>query len=117
MGLQVKWQKQEFKALLDNRAIRNYILLKAIKRLGLPYRQKENLYPLVTISGDPILYRDGVIHLKIRLMELEIEGRHIVISFDVLPLGKNKAVLRMLFLQEYNPKINWITGDVKIQNI
>ena len=91
---------------MDNRVIRNYILLKVIKRLGLPYRQKKNLYSLVTISGDPILYGDGVIHFKTGPMEMEIEGQNIVISFDVLLLKKDKAVLGMLFLQEYNPKIN-----------
>jgi len=52
----------------------------------------------VTISGDLILYGDGMIYLKIRLVELEIEGRSIVISFDVLLLGKDKAVLGMPFL-------------------
>jgi len=99
---------------VDNKAIRNYILLRTIKRLGLAYRQKRDLYPLVTISGDPILYKDGIIYLKIGPMELEIKRRHVVMSFDVLLLGKNKAVLRMLFLQEYNPKINWIIGDIEI---
>ena len=88
--------------------------LKAIERLGLFYRQKRNPYPLVTISGDLILYRDGMIYFETGLVELKIEGRHVVTSFDVLPLGKNKAVLGMPFLQEYNLKINWIIGDVEI---
>ena len=46
---------------MDSKVIRNYILLIAVKRIGLPYRDKENLYLLVTILGDPILYRDGII--------------------------------------------------------
>ena len=49
---------------MDNRATRNHILLTAIKRIELPYRQKENLYPLIIISGDLILYGDGIIHFK-----------------------------------------------------
>ncbi len=84
--------------MLDSKAIRNYILLKAIKRLRLAYRQKRDLYPLVTISRDLILYKNGMIYFKIRLVELEIEGRHIVISFNVLLLKKDKTVLGMLFL-------------------
>ena len=71
---------------------------KAIKRLGLSYRQKRDLYPLVTISGDPILYRDGIIYFKTGLMELEIKGRHVIIFFNVLLLGKDKAVLGIPFL-------------------
>ena len=41
------------------------MLLKAVERIGLPYRQKEYLYPLITILGDQIAYREGVINLKI----------------------------------------------------
>jgi len=94
--------------------IKNYILPKAIKRLGLTYRLKKDLYPLVTISGDLILYRDRMIYFEIKLVELEIKGRHVVVSFNILLLGKDKAVLEMLFLQEYNLKINWVIGDIKI---
>jgi len=82
--------------------------------MGLPYRQKENPYPLVMISGDPILYGNGMIYLKTGLVEIEIEEQKAVISFNVLPLGKDKAVLKILFLQEFNPKIDWITGKVEI---
>jgi len=32
--------------------------------MGLPHRQKEHLYLLLTISGDPIAYRGGIINLK-----------------------------------------------------
>ena len=66
----------------------------------------------MTISGDLILYRDGMIYLETGLVELEIEGRHIVISFDVLLLRKDKAVLGMPFLQKYNLRINWIIRDI-----
>jgi len=45
---------------------------------------------------------------------IRIKGREIIINFNILLLGNNKAVLGMLWLQEYNLKINWITGDIKI---
>src|SRR6266702_348692 len=101
---------------MDNGVIRNYMLLKAIKRLGLSYRQKRDLYPLVTILGDLILYKNRMIYFKTELVELEIKGRSVVMSFNVLLLRKDKAVLGMPFLQEYNPKINWIMGDIEIQD-
>jgi len=50
--------------LVESRVIRNYILLKAVERIGLPYRQKEYLYPLIIILGDQIAYRGGIINLK-----------------------------------------------------
>ena len=86
----------------------------AIKRIRLPYRQKENPYPLVTISGDLILYKNSIIHLKTEPVKIEIEKWKVVISFNVLPLGKDEAVLGMPFLQEFNLKIDWIIKEVEI---
>ena len=42
--------------------------------MGLPHRQKKNPYPLITISGDPILYRDGIIYFKTGLLKLVVKG-------------------------------------------
>ena len=66
--------------------------------MGLSYRQKENPYLLIIISGNPILYKDNMIYFKIKPIKVMIERQEIVISFNVLLLGKNKAVLRMSFL-------------------
>jgi len=87
-----------------------------IKKMKLPYRQKENPYLLVIISGDLILYRNSIIYLKTGPVEIEIEGWKVVVLFDVLPLGKDKAVLGIPFLQEFNLKIDWITGEVEIRD-
>ena len=50
---------------MDSRVIRNYILLAVIKQIGLPYKRKEHIYPLVIILRDLIAYRGGIINLKI----------------------------------------------------
>ena len=84
--------------MVDSGVIRNYISLKTIKRLRLLYRQKEDPYPLVTISRDPIAYKDGIIHFKTGPMELKLKGKRIVMLFNVLSLGKDKAILGMPFL-------------------
>ena len=68
------------------------------------------------ISGDPILYRDSIIHLKTESVELQVKRQKIVVSFDVLLLGKDEAVLGMPFLQEFNPKIDWITKEVEVKD-
>ena len=39
-------------------------------------------------------------------VKVEIKGRKIVTSFNILLLGKDKAVLGMLFLREFNLRIN-----------
>ena len=46
---------------MDSRVIRNYILLLVVSRLRILYKEKKKPYPLVTIPGDLILYRDGII--------------------------------------------------------
>ena len=47
------------------------------------------------ISGDPISYKNRVIHIETKLVELRIEGRTVTINFNILLLGKDKAVLGM----------------------
>jgi len=79
--------------LVDSRVIRNHILLKVVERIGLPYRQKEYLYPLITILGDQIAYRGGIINLEIGPIQITIKGRPVRISFNILPLGQDKAIL------------------------
>ena len=88
----------KFKAMVDNEIIRNYILLEMVKWLKLPYRQKEDLYSLVMISGDLIIYKNGMICFETGLVELELKGQYIVMLFNVLLLRKDKAVLGMPFL-------------------
>jgi len=41
--------------------------------MELPYRQKKNPYLLVMISGDPISYGNGIIHLKTEPVEIKIK--------------------------------------------
>ena len=83
---------------MDSGATKNHISPTAIKKMGLPHRQKQNPYPLIIISGDPISYRDGIIYFETESVKIEIKRQKIVVSFNVLLLGKNKAVLKMLFL-------------------
>jgi len=78
------------------------------------YQQKEYLYLLNIILGDPINYRGGIINLEIGLVMIRVKEKEITMNFDILPLGNDKAVLGMPWLQEHNLKINWITGDIKI---
>ena len=63
--------------------------------MGIPYRQKENPYLLVTILKDLIIYRDGIIYIKIGLILMTIKGRLVTVNFNILLLGNNKAVLKI----------------------
>ena len=59
--------------LVDSGAIKNYILLAIAKRLKIFYKLKKNLYPLVIILKDLIFYKNKVICIKIKLIELRIK--------------------------------------------
>jgi hypothetical protein len=54
--------------MVDNRVIRNHITPKVVEQLGLLYKQKLEPYTLVTILGDPVLYKDGIINIEIGLV-------------------------------------------------
>jgi len=69
------------------------------------------------ILGNLIIYKNKMIYFKTKLVKLELERKHIVMLFNMLLLGKNKAVLGKPFLQKYNLKINWTIRDVKLQDI
>jgi hypothetical protein len=58
---------------MDSGVIRNYIVPKVVKQLGLLYRQKLEPYALVTILRDPVLYRDGIINLETGLVQINIK--------------------------------------------
>ena len=51
---------------------------------------------LIIILEDIIAYKGGIINLKIELIQLTIKGRQIKISFNILLLGRDKAILEML---------------------
>jgi hypothetical protein len=82
--------------MVDNRVIRNHITPKVVERLGLLYRQKLEPYALVTILGDLVPYRDGMINLETGLVQVNIKGYNIIVNFNVLPLGQDEAVLGMI---------------------
>jgi hypothetical protein len=54
--------------MVDSKVIRNHIIPEVVERLGLLYRQKLELYTLVTISGDLVLYKDEIINLETGLV-------------------------------------------------
>jgi len=47
------------------------------------------------ILGDLINYKGSIINLETGLVIIRIEGKEIIINFDILLLGNDKAVLGM----------------------
>ena len=93
--MKIQWNNKRFKALIDSGVIRNHILLKTVKKLDIPYKPKENLYLLIIILGDLIFYKNKVIYIKTKYIELKIKKWKFIINFNILLLEKDKAVLEM----------------------
>ena len=72
------------------------MLFKTVKRLRILYKQKKYLYPLIIILGDPISYKNRVIYIKTKPVELKIKRWTVVINFNILLLGKDEVVLGIL---------------------
>ena len=51
---------------MDSKIIRNYITPKTVKQLGILYKEKKHLYPLIIILRKLVLCEDGIINLKIK---------------------------------------------------
>jgi hypothetical protein len=68
LNVKVKWRDKQFKVIVDNKTIKNYIVPKIVKQLGLPHKVKKNLYILVIILGKPVLYKVGIINLETGLV-------------------------------------------------
>jgi hypothetical protein len=81
---------------VNSKVIKNYITPKVVKWLGLLYRQKLEPYTLVTISGDPVPYKDGIINIKTGLVQVNIKEHNIIVNFNILPLGQDKTVLGII---------------------
>jgi hypothetical protein len=72
---------------VDSRVIKNYITPSTVEWLGLLYRQKLKPYTLVIILRDLVLYRDGIINLETKPVQVNIEGRDIIVNFNILLLS------------------------------
>jgi hypothetical protein len=48
------------------------------------------------ISGDLVLYRNKIINLEIGLVQVNIKKYNIIVNFNILLLGQDKAVLEMI---------------------
>jgi hypothetical protein len=58
---------------VDSKITRNHIIPKVVKRLRLLYKVKGNLYILVTILRELVLYKNNIINLKIGPVQVSIK--------------------------------------------
>jgi hypothetical protein len=54
------------------------------------------LYALVIILRESVLYKDKIINLKTGLVQVNIKRQDIIVNFDILLSGQDKAVLGII---------------------
>ena len=64
--------------------------------MGILYKKKEHLYPLVMILEKLVLYKNSIINLEIGPIQVNIKGRNITVNFNILLLGTDKVVLKII---------------------
>ena len=48
------------------------------------------------ISGELILYKNSIINLETEPIQVNIKGRSVMINFNILLLGQDKAILEII---------------------
>ena len=64
--------------------------------MGILYKEKKHLYLLVTILKELVLYKNSIINLKTEPIQVNIKERSIIVNFNILLLGLDKAVLKII---------------------
>ena len=64
--------------------------------MGILYKEKEHLYLLITILGELVLYKNSIINLETGPIQVNIKRRSIIVNFNILLLGINEAVLKII---------------------
>ena len=82
--------------MVDSGATRNHIVLEVVEQLGILYKEKEKPYSLVTILGELVLYKDGIINLEIGPIQVDIKRWSVIINFNILLLGQDEAILGII---------------------
>jgi hypothetical protein len=102
--IQPKDQAESFISLIDSGATANFMNPAMVEKLKLPkisLSQPQNIRML-----DRSLPRTGKVWHKVKL-HFECQGLPSIAEFLVCPIGTNQAILRMPWLKDQNPQINW----------
>ena len=115
ISLPIKIKKSEHEsvetlALIDSGAGGKFINRNYAEQLGLPIRNLKRAIMARNIDGT--LNKTGTITSYVDLM-VEIDRQIMDVQLLVTGLGNPRIILGFPWLNEYNPDINWKTGEFK----
>ena len=98
--------------MVDSGAEGNYMTPGLCNKLQLPWKEKEHPYDISGAEGYAFQYDEGKVLRETDQLNVYIEGRKQDIIFDIVPLGGYDIILGQPWLHQYNPSINWRTGQM-----
>ncbi len=101
-------QNKLLQAMIDSKAINNYILQQVIRMLELTLQQALKPMQIYIINGEFKWITDQV-HIKAIILEDSQK-----LMFDVLNSIKYDIILKMFWLCKKNSRINWISKELYI---
>ena len=83
-----------------------------INQLRLPWKQKDESYPLVTFDGSPVSYDGGTVQRETAQLSLAVRARTEQICLDITGTTTYPVILGIPWLQQSNPRIDWASGQL-----
>jgi hypothetical protein len=112
LTVQLILNKHRILALIDSGAQANFISPRTINEYGLPWVHKEVYYRLRTVEGEPVEYGNGVVTMETAPLHMTAGPITDTMVFDITEIGDQAVILGLPWLQKYNPRIDWVTGQL-----
>ena len=91
----------------------NAISRKLQKQLKIQDHKKEKPYELTVFNGTTLKGREVTHHT--RPLEMKLQQHHERLPFDIIDLADHEVVLGLPWLRKWNPRIDWITHEVRVR--
>ena len=95
-------------AMIDSGATADFLSSRYAREWDLPLRKKKDPYPLITADGTPIASDQGMVEYE-TTVDMTMLGKKVRRTFDVTNIGDSDIILRLSWLQDERPHIDWST--------
>ena len=96
---------------MDSGAWRNFVSPSLVNKLQLPWKKKDVPYEVTNAEGYAFKYNDGQIFRKFNYLPIYVKGYGKQdVLFDITEIESDELILGRLWLRQFNPVFNWVTG-------
>jgi hypothetical protein len=98
---------------MDSGADVNAIDPHTVNKLKLPWKNKNDPYPIRNLEGGHLTYDRGLITREIDHLKVFVGTRRQHVNLDIIPTPGYDLILGYPWLHRYNPRdIDWRTGQI-----